>query len=280
MCYAPPGRPSGTSAVPASSEALSLFCPIAARRDRGPGGFPRVSGSNGCTHGAGPPGAGAAGVGNGQGGSQARAGLPAVHLTARPAGIVRVAAALGFVRSLCACGLAHLLRIPFGLERLERAQRAPKLGERAAAIAQERVEAARTVAVADHRVAEIGVVVGIPLEQLSLLAAGLGRGPQPRSGGQALGALQPPDRGDDPLRERVLQRAHRRQFLHQRRLECFKLGSALPRQHHMLCARRPCLRAFCAERALPSGVLGPFDLAPFRRLASARALGRPKQLDM
>jgi hypothetical protein len=34
----------------------------------------------------------------------------------------------------------------------------------------------------------------------------------------------------------------------------------------------PCLSAFCAERALPSGVFGPRDLAPFLRLASARAL--------
>ncbi len=41
-------------------------------------------------------------------------------------------------------------------------------------------------------------------------------------------------------------------------------------------ARKPCLSAFWAERALPSWVLGPHDLAPLRRLASARALGRPK----
>jgi hypothetical protein len=38
------------------------------------------------------------------------------------------------------------------------------------------------------------------------------------------------------------------------------------------CARRPCFSAFCAERALPSAVLGPRDFAPLRRLASARAL--------
>ena len=38
------------------------------------------------------------------------------------------------------------------------------------------------------------------------------------------------------------------------------------------CARKPCLSAFCAERALPSGVFGPHDFAPLRRLASARAL--------
>jgi hypothetical protein len=34
----------------------------------------------------------------------------------------------------------------------------------------------------------------------------------------------------------------------------------------------PCLMAFCAARALPSEVFGPRDLAPFFRLASARAL--------
>jgi hypothetical protein len=31
------------------------------------------------------------------------------------------------------------------------------------------------------------------------------------------------------------------------------------------------LRAFCADLALPSSVFGPRDLAPFLRLASARA---------
>src|SRR5690606_27840325 len=36
-------------------------------------------------------------------------------------------------------------------------------------------------------------------------------------------------------------------------------------------ARRPCLIALCAERALPAAVLGPRDLAPFARLAAARA---------
>jgi hypothetical protein len=33
----------------------------------------------------------------------------------------------------------------------------------------------------------------------------------------------------------------------------------------------PCLSAFCADLALPSGVFGPRDLAPFLRLAAARA---------
>jgi hypothetical protein len=37
-------------------------------------------------------------------------------------------------------------------------------------------------------------------------------------------------------------------------------------------ARRPCFKAFRAERALPSGLFGPRDLAPFFRLAAARAL--------
>jgi hypothetical protein len=34
----------------------------------------------------------------------------------------------------------------------------------------------------------------------------------------------------------------------------------------------PCFSAFCADLALPSAVFGPRDLAPFLRLASARAL--------
>jgi hypothetical protein len=45
------------------------------------------------------------------------------------------------------------------------------------------------------------------------------------------------------------------------------------------------LSAFCAERALPSAVLGPRDLAPLARLAAARALlttarGAAPALDM
>jgi hypothetical protein len=34
----------------------------------------------------------------------------------------------------------------------------------------------------------------------------------------------------------------------------------------------PCFSAFCADRALPSGLFGPRDFAPFLRLASARPL--------
>jgi hypothetical protein len=34
----------------------------------------------------------------------------------------------------------------------------------------------------------------------------------------------------------------------------------------------PCFSAFCADLALPSGVFGPRDFAPFWRLAAARAL--------
>jgi hypothetical protein len=37
------------------------------------------------------------------------------------------------------------------------------------------------------------------------------------------------------------------------------------------CARMPCFNGFRADPALPSSVLGPRDLAPFLRLASARA---------
>ncbi len=39
-------------------------------------------------------------------------------------------------------------------------------------------------------------------------------------------------------------------------------------------ARRPCFREFLAELALPSGVMGPLDLAPLRRAISARVSGR------
>jgi hypothetical protein len=35
-------------------------------------------------------------------------------------------------------------------------------------------------------------------------------------------------------------------------------------------ARKPCFRAFCDQRALPSGVMGPRNFAPLRRLAAAR----------
>jgi hypothetical protein len=38
-------------------------------------------------------------------------------------------------------------------------------------------------------------------------------------------------------------------------------------------ARRPCLRALREERARPAALCGPRDLAPLRRLASARAPG-------
>ena len=69
-----------------------------------------------------------------------------------------------------------------------------------------------------------------------------------------------------------LERAHGRELLHQRRLERLKLDAILVGQHTYLKARMPCLNAFCAERALPAGVFGPRDFAPFLRLASARAL--------
>jgi hypothetical protein len=40
------------------------------------------------------------------------------------------------------------------------------------------------------------------------------------------------------------------------------------------------LRAFWAERALPSGVFGPRDLAPFLRLAAARAGERQMSMEV
>ena len=126
---------------------------------------------------------------------------------------------LGFVRLLRARGGAHFLRVALGLERLEGPQRAPELGERAAAIAQQRVEAARAVAVADEGEPEAAAGKVVLGEQLRL---------------EPLGPGETPGGGDDPLREHGLQRALRRQLLHQCSLERGKLGGTLARQHDAL----------------------------------------------
>jgi hypothetical protein len=131
-----------------------------------------------------------------------------------------------------------------GLERLEEPQRAPQLGERRAAIAQQGVERPRAVAVADQRKPEVALAVGMALEQLGL---------------DPLGALEPPGGAGDARGEHGLERALRRQLLEQRRLERFKLGGTLARQHDVL------LRA----QAVLEGVLRRARLA-FRRLGSAR----------
>jgi hypothetical protein len=93
----------------------------------------------------------------------------------------------------CQCGL--------GLERLEEPQGAPELGERRAAIAQQRVERPRAVAVADQGEAEVGVAIGMAREQLGL---------------DALGPLEPPGGAGDARGQQALQRALWRQVIDQR----------------------------------------------------------------
>jgi hypothetical protein len=99
----------------------------------------------------------------------------------------RIPAAFGFDRFLRRAGrgvragqrrrgrgladLAHL-RGGLGLQRLQQPQRPPELGQRGAAIAQERVERPGAVAVADQGEAEIPIAVGMQREQLGLDALG------------------------------------------------------------------------------------------------------------
>jgi hypothetical protein len=117
------------------------------------------------------------------------------------------------------------------LERLERAQAARELGERGAAVAQQRLERARAIAVADDREPGAAARVVALGEHLDLDA--LGPGATSRTSNSSLSSSG--------------------------------RSTCLP-------ALSPCLSAFRDARALPSDVLGPRDLAPFFRLASARAL--------
>ena len=106
-----------------------------------------------------------------------------------------------------------------GLERLQRLERAPELGHGGAAVAQERLEAAGAVAVADQRHADPGVLPAPLLEQLDL---------------HAIGARQTPGGDRDPARQHELQGTFRRQLIQQRRLERLKLDGILVRQHDVL----------------------------------------------
>ena len=150
-------------------------------------------------------------------------------------------------------GLDRLL----GLKRPERRSAPPELGHRRPAIAQQRLERARAVAVADQGEPKPAMRDLPLLEQLGFNAV------RPR---------QAPGGDRDPAREHALERADRRQLRDQRRLDPGELGSILVREQEMLLRAQAWLRAFCADLALPSGVLGPRDVAPLRRLASARAL--------
>jgi hypothetical protein len=143
-----------------------------------------------------------------------------------------------------------------GLERLERAQRAPELGHRRAAIAQQGLERACAVAIAYQRQPETAACGPAFVEQLGL---------------NAVCPRQPPGGDRDPPGEHHLEHTDRRQLLHQASSPANSATSSSG-STRSFCARMPCFSAFRADLALPSSVFGPRDFAPFWRLASARAL--------
>jgi hypothetical protein len=129
-----------------------------------------------------------------------------------------------------------------GLERLERAQGAPEFGHGGTAIAQQCLERARAVAVADQGEPEPAAREPALLEQL---------------GFNAIRPRQAPGGDRDAAREHTLERADRRQLRDQCRLEAGELGGVLVRQHEILLRaqavlqrirRAPCLRV-CSARA-------------------------------
>jgi hypothetical protein len=170
----------------------------------------------------------------------------------RRLGLAKNSAAFRFDRHLARLGQGRRLGCHgrlgsrrLGLERLERAQRAPELGERAAAIAQQGVEGSGTVAVADQGVAEAPARKAVLGEQFCF---------------EPLGPLEPPGRSDDPARERGLERALRRQLLEQRRLERGELGGTLARQHDVLLRAKTMLERVLCRAGLALGRLGPARL--------------------
>ena len=154
-------------------------------------------------------------------------------------------------RCSCRCGGLGLFRC-LGLERFQGAQGAPQLGERAAAVAQQGVERAGAVAVADQGLPEPAAGEHVLAEQV---------------GFQALGAGEPPARGDHPLREHGLQRAFGRQLRHQRRLEGFERRRPLARQDDALLGAHAVLQRVLRRARL---ALGSFRAARFRAIAAAR----------
>ena len=135
-------------------------------------------------------------------------------------------------RAHLACGL--------GLQRLQQPQRAPELGQRRAAIAQQRVERPGAVAVADHGQPEIPITPGMPHEQLGL---------------DALGTLEPPSGAGDARGEQPLQRAVGRQLLAQRRLQRHEFRRLLVAHHHEFLRTEPVLERVLRRARLAFGGL-------------------------
>jgi hypothetical protein len=176
---------------------------------------------------------------------------------------VRVSAALGFNRW---CGhdggaaldrgplhLAHLTwRRRLRLERLEEPERAPQLGQRGAAIAQERVERPGAVAVADQGQTEIPLAPQVVTKQPGL---------------DALGALEPPDGAGDARGEQALQVALGGQLRQQRCLERGEFFGVLVAHHHEFLGAKTVFEGVLRRSRLALDGLGP---ARLRAVATAR----------
>jgi hypothetical protein len=113
-----------------------------------------------------------------------------------------------------------------GLERLERAERPHELGHGGAAVAQQRLEAAGAVAVADQRDAGATVAPASLGEHLDL---------------HAIGAGKPPSGDRDAPREHRLERAEGCELIEERRLEHGELHGILVRQYDMHLRAHPVL---------------------------------------
>jgi len=140
----------------------------------------------------------------------------------------RISAGFGFVWFL---GRRIVPRLPrhhdrpgLVLEGLQQAERSKELGQRAAAVAQQGVEAPGAVAVADQGQGEIAFALPAMLENLRF---------------DPLGALEPPGRTHDPAGQQALQGALGRQFLEQRVLQGGESLRVLVAQHHELLRAQP-----------------------------------------
>jgi hypothetical protein len=161
--------------------------------------------------------------------------------------------------------LAHRTRRHrLGLERLQQPQPAPELGERATAIAQERVERPRAVAVADQGQAEIPLPPQVVLKQPGL---------------DPLGALKPPGSAGDAPSQQALQRVRGRQLIHQRRLKRSEFLRLLVADHHEFLGAKPVLQGVLCRARLAFRRLGATRLgavAPARRGALGAQQGRER----
>jgi hypothetical protein len=179
-----------------------------------------------------------------------------------------------------------------GLERLERLERAPELGHRRAAVALGRSAPTTKVGAGSRPTSQtiacqiLGLNPRTPDQGEAETAARVTT-LREQLGLHAIGAREAPGGDRDPPREHGLRAwlpGATTNVAPERRppTGASPSISAASRPANSsasssgsttyFCARRPCLSAFCAERALPSTVFGPRDFALLWRLASARVL--------